>query len=59
MIVKNKTLKVLVDSIPIRNNPNILQHICNIQIRAYEDKCKNLSRSLIAELTKLFGKKLI
>lgn len=56
MIIKSEKFKVLRDSVPIRNNPNILQHICDIQIRAYEDKCKNISRSLTSELTNLFGK---
>lgn len=56
MITKNKAFKTIKDSVPITNNPGILSHICDMQIRAYADKYKNISRSLINELTELFGK---
>jgi hypothetical protein len=54
MIEKLKKFIVPV-SIPITNNRNILQWIVNCQTSSYKDGKKNLSRSLISELTQLFG----
>ena len=43
------------DSTPITNNKDILEWLVNNSLESYENKQKNLSQSLILELTDLFG----
>lgn len=43
-------------SVPITNNPVILQWLVNNQQYSYRDKLKNLSRNMVDDLLRLFGK---
>lgn len=54
-INKVNTKIILEKSIPIENNPNILKWLVNLQTNSYKNKQKNLSQSLLNELSHLFG----
>lgn len=45
----------LKDSVPITNNYDILDKIVKIQMKAFENNEKNLSKNLVDELTVIFG----
>jgi len=50
-----KETTIFKNSVPVTNNPVILNTLVNYQIKAYRNKEKDLSRNLIEELTNLFG----
>lgn len=50
--INNITLN---NSIPIVNNPNILEKIIYFQTYSYENNKKNLSKNLIKEMERIFG----
>ncbi len=54
-ITKKKKSFVVKDSIPIANNPDILNWLVGYQLKAFETNTKNLSRNLFDELTKAYG----
>ncbi len=45
----------LKDSVPITNNPIILQWLVDCQLKSFKNKHSNLSKNLINELCKVFG----
>lgn len=54
-ISKKKKSFQLKDSVPVTNNPFILNWLVEFQLNAYRNKTKNLSRNLFDELDSAFG----
>ena len=54
-MVKLETRKIST-SVPISNNRDVLSHICDIQMDAFEKGNKSLTQSMITELSDIFGK---
>jgi len=54
-ITKAKRI-ILESSVPVTNNPKILKWIVDCQTNSYRNNQKNLSRNLLTEFEKTFGR---
>lgn len=56
MIEKFDNIIISKNSVPVTNNPHILQYMCDKSVFSHRNNEKNLTQNNIEEMTELFGK---